>query len=95
MLRVGCDKWLGDRDSNPDSMIQSHESYHWTIPQQDRERAATNRRFVAATVADSRSTVPRGSTQNCPIVALPQEDDPLRLPRAVARARLDEVDAGR
>ena len=25
--------WLGDRDSNPDTMVQSHESYHWTISQ--------------------------------------------------------------
>lgn len=26
-------EWLGDRDSNPGSMVQSHVSYHWTIPQ--------------------------------------------------------------
>ena len=25
--------WLGDRDSNPDSMVQSHVSYRWTISQ--------------------------------------------------------------
>src|SRR5262249_29824772 len=25
--------WLRDRDSNPDHMIQSQVSYHWTIPQ--------------------------------------------------------------
>ncbi len=24
---------LGNRDSNPDTMIQSHVSCHWTIPQ--------------------------------------------------------------
>jgi hypothetical protein len=25
--------WLRDRDSNPDRLIQSQLSYHWTIPQ--------------------------------------------------------------
>ena len=25
--------WLRDRDSNPDRLIQSQVSYHWTIPQ--------------------------------------------------------------
>ncbi len=28
-----CVNWLGSRDSNPDSMIQSHESCRWTTPQ--------------------------------------------------------------
>ncbi len=38
-LTVGLfEKWLGDRDSNPDSQIQSLESYHWTIPQQTSQR---------------------------------------------------------
>ena len=27
--------WLGGRDSNPDSQIQSQESYHWTTSQQE------------------------------------------------------------
>ena len=27
--------WLGGRDSNPDSQIQSLESYHWTTSQQE------------------------------------------------------------
>ena len=27
--------WLGGRDSNPDSMVQSHMSYRWTTSQQD------------------------------------------------------------
>ena len=30
-------QWLGGRDSNPDSMVQSHVSYHWTTSQQDAE----------------------------------------------------------
>lgn len=25
--------WLGDRDSNPDTVVQSHVSCRWTIPQ--------------------------------------------------------------
>ncbi len=25
---AGVQKWLGDRDSNPDQMVQSHPSYH-------------------------------------------------------------------
>ncbi len=28
--------WLGSRDSNPDSMIQSHVSCHWTTSQRQR-----------------------------------------------------------
>ena len=27
--------WLGGRDSNPDTMVQSHVSYRWTTSQQD------------------------------------------------------------
>jgi hypothetical protein len=27
-------EWLGGRDSNPDSQIQSLVSYHWTTSQQ-------------------------------------------------------------
>ena len=30
----GDSSWLGGRDSNPDSQIQSLESYHWTTSQQ-------------------------------------------------------------
>ena len=29
------ESWLGGRDSNPDSQIQSLESYHWTTSQQE------------------------------------------------------------
>src|SRR5438874_13303954 len=31
---TGSTCWLGGRDSNPDSQIQSLESYHWTTSQQ-------------------------------------------------------------
>ena len=31
---LGESFWLGGRDSNPDSQIQSLESYHWTTSQQ-------------------------------------------------------------
>src|SRR5438132_7503903 len=30
---TGSTCWLGGRDSNPDSQIQSLESYHWTTSQ--------------------------------------------------------------
>src|SRR5690348_4449234 len=34
LLRVKSgNNWLGGRDSNPDSQIQSLESYHWTTSQ--------------------------------------------------------------
>ena len=29
----GSKDWLGGRDSNPDSMVQSHVSYRWTTAQ--------------------------------------------------------------
>jgi hypothetical protein len=34
LLLLLSSKWLGGRDSNPDSQIQSLESYHWTTSQQ-------------------------------------------------------------
>ena len=30
------DMWLGEEDSNPCTVVQSHVSYHWTIPQKGR-----------------------------------------------------------
>src|SRR5437899_4877753 len=35
----GCLDWLGGRDSNPDSMVQSHVSYRWTTSQRGGERS--------------------------------------------------------
>ena len=32
-IRVGCEDWLGGRDSNPDNMLQRHASYRWTTSQ--------------------------------------------------------------
>ena len=29
--------WLGEEDSNPCTVVQSHVSYHWTIPQKEEE----------------------------------------------------------
>ena len=52
--------WLGGRDSNPDSQIQSLESYHWTTSQHEIE-------FTSATppksnhIHYSESTVSRGA----------------------------------
>jgi hypothetical protein len=37
--------WLGGRDSNPDSQIQSLESYHWTTSQQEFEIYVSRRRL--------------------------------------------------
>jgi hypothetical protein len=31
--------WLGGRDSNPDTVVQSHVSYRWTTSQYQRGRA--------------------------------------------------------
>jgi hypothetical protein len=31
---VGGSNWLGGRDSNPDTVVQSHVSYRWTTSQQ-------------------------------------------------------------
>ena len=33
MSAFGSGTWLGGRDSNPDSMVQSHVSYRWTTAQ--------------------------------------------------------------
>src|SRR2546428_7435536 len=30
-------RWLGEEDSNPCTVVQSHVSYHWTIPQKERK----------------------------------------------------------
>ena len=51
---AGCasENWLGGRDSNPDSQIQSLESYRWTTPQ--RAGAPTE-------IAGTRTSEPGGS----------------------------------
>ena len=33
LLQEGGGRWLGGRDSNPDSMVQSHVSCRWTTSQ--------------------------------------------------------------
>jgi hypothetical protein len=38
--------WLGGRDSNPDSQIQSLVSYHWTTSQQGKSLYEENRLVV-------------------------------------------------
>jgi hypothetical protein len=38
--------WLGGRDSNPDSQIQSLESYHWTTSQQEKPNLRSSTLFV-------------------------------------------------
>jgi hypothetical protein len=35
IVNARASKWLGGRDSNPDSQIQSLESYRWTTPQRN------------------------------------------------------------
>src|ERR1043166_3842954 len=41
--------WLGGRDSNPDSQIQSLESYHWTTSQQRGTRIYVSRSNLSTT----------------------------------------------
>ena len=53
MRRTRDSFWLGGRDSNPDSQIQSLESYHWTTSQQ----GILNLRIVAPLV---KRPLPRG-----------------------------------
>ncbi len=47
--------WLGDRDSNPDTMVQSHVCCHYTIPQRGEvfiiENSPSRRQEVAGTGA--------------------------------------------
>src|SRR6267143_324507 len=33
--------WLGEEDSNPCTVVQSHVSYRWTIPQKGTKRLAS------------------------------------------------------
>jgi hypothetical protein len=40
------EEWLGGRDSNPDSQIQSLESYHWTTSQQEMSNLRRQPLFV-------------------------------------------------
>jgi len=37
--RRGLETWLGGRDSNPDTVVQSHVSYRWTTSQCQSRRA--------------------------------------------------------
>ncbi len=51
--------WLGDRDSNPDSTVQSRMSCHWTIPQSHQARSLRLRHFAGEiTLPDGRSQPP-------------------------------------
>src|SRR6476659_4369789 len=52
--------WLGGRDSNPDSQIQSLESYHWTTSQQ-KNFEFTYHGSPCQQAAQMRSVPPRGS----------------------------------
>ena len=47
--------WLGCRDSNPDTTVQSRMSYHWTTPQKDpkRGRDYTNKPTTVNRTEDS------------------------------------------
>src|SRR5512132_2230455 len=56
--------WLGGRDSNPDSQIQSLESYHWTTSQQ-RNRIYELKRRKSNTMRETNNSgvsriIPRG-----------------------------------
>ena len=35
---IGSSNWLGSRDSNPNTVVQSHVSCRWTTPHQSRDR---------------------------------------------------------
>src|SRR5260370_19323910 len=73
-------EWLGGRDSNPDSQIQSLVSYHWTTSQQ-RTRiyvsrpANVNRVVSRATVRDSLlSQSKRKASRDFKIALLPDSN---------------------
>jgi site-specific DNA recombinase len=53
---ASTDLWLGDRDSNPDTTVQSRMSYRWTIPQSSR-----------LTIGISADTVHTGTGRNISI----------------------------
>jgi hypothetical protein len=43
---VRGEEWLGGRDSNPDTVVQSHVSYRWTTSQYQQRRAVDGKRQV-------------------------------------------------
>ena len=49
--------WLGGRDSNPDSQIQSLESYHWTTSQQRNRIYKRHAAKVKPTIQHTESAV--------------------------------------
>jgi hypothetical protein len=61
--RLPGTKKLGDRDSNPDTTVQSRMSYHWTISQYLNTSIGTRsvRVYIQKSVANIRKTNPLSS----------------------------------
>gem|GEM_PF-4452859 len=74
-----CFKWLGSRDSNPGSMIQSHVSYRWTTPQHESDSGGPG---SSSQSPYSRDRPPVSSTPFCSRSPVPE-----RLRMAAARSR--------
>ena len=62
--------WLGGRDSNPDTVVQSHVSYRWTTSQSGPELQAETVIIHAAEVARGERHAARGekSDSGCKVV---------------------------
>jgi hypothetical protein len=57
------DSWLGGRDSNPDTVVQSHVSYRWTTSQyQSRLLAAQELLILANPNLDRQAATGNGTS---------------------------------
>ena len=75
------ENWLGGRDSNPDTVVQSHVSYRWTTSHQPRRQGTRNLKYsdqpggdaiscvAAVSLAHVRSHPINASTSNRPGLA--------------------------
>ena len=54
--------WLGGRDSNPDTVVQSHVSYRWTTSQYQREAVRAGNTDYSLNQSRSVTLTPRADT---------------------------------
>jgi hypothetical protein len=75
--------WLGGRDSNPDTVVQSHVSYRWTTSQYGREPLSRNSNYIGR-LARTASNDPRrtsSATHALTVTLSPETRDPARAAR--------------
>src|SRR5262245_59513979 len=62
-MKMTC--WLGGRDSNPDTVVQSHVSYRWTTSQYQSRLLTTQELLILANPNLDRQAAAGAGTSRC------------------------------